>query len=260
MTKHFFTSDYHGYHNNIIKLCSRPFANMDEMMTAIIDRHNSVVSDSDIIHDLGDFAYACHQGHVVDMLRALKGKRKILWGNHDKPLQIALKKGMLKEFLDSGKLELIGTPYPCQSFITEQINGQIFVLCHNALRSWNHSFRGSIHLFGHSHNNLPPLYKSRDVGVDTHNFFPWSENEIKIWADSVKDEFRENNKDNKEKQMDKQKVLNQIRDGHKFIEMLVQAFPKARNQANNIGWVLNAIKDEVNKPDVVPVVAQEKSN
>jgi len=51
--------------------------------------------------------------------------------------------------------------------------------------------------------------------------------------------------------MDKQKILNQIRDGHKFIEMLIQAFPKSRNQANNIGWVLNAIKDEINKPDVV---------
>ena len=47
--------------------------------------------------------------------------------------------------------------------------------------------------------------------------------------------------------MDKQKIINHIADGHRFLEMLERSFPKARNNVNNIAWVFKAIKDEVNK-------------
>lgn len=42
-------------------------------------------------------------------------------------------------------------------------------------------FRGSWHLYGHSHGRLPddPLALSMDVGVDTHDFRPWHFDEIK---------------------------------------------------------------------------------
>lgn len=58
---------------------------------------------------------------------------------------------------------------------------QVIVLCHYAMRVWHHSFRGSWHLYGHSHGRLPddPAALSMDVGVDTHEFRPWHFDEIK---------------------------------------------------------------------------------
>lgn len=39
-------------------------------------------------------------------------------------------------------------------------------MSHYAHRVWNHSHKGSIHLYGHSHGNLEPYGKSLDVGID----------------------------------------------------------------------------------------------
>ena len=46
------------------------------------------------------------------------------------------------------------------------------------MRVWNASHRGSIHLFGHSHGNLPDHGKSMDVSADTNNFYPYSIDDI----------------------------------------------------------------------------------
>lgn len=52
------------------------------------------------------------------------------------------------------------------------IDGQTIVLCHYALRTWRNIRRGAIHLFGHSHGNLPGNRQSLDVGVDCTGYAP----------------------------------------------------------------------------------------
>ena len=54
MSKKFYISDLHLGHNNIIRLDNRPFKNMTEMETTIINNWNSVVSDNDQVYILGD--------------------------------------------------------------------------------------------------------------------------------------------------------------------------------------------------------------
>ncbi len=56
----------------------------------------------------------------------------------------------------------------------------MIVLCHYPMREWNQCKRGSWHLFGHVHGRLDhaPLGYSLDVGVDTHDFRPWTFDEI----------------------------------------------------------------------------------
>jgi calcineurin-like phosphoesterase family protein len=44
------------------------------------------------------------------------------------------------------------------------------------MRAWHNSYRGGIHLYGHSHGRLSPLAGSLDVGVDVWNFKPISKN------------------------------------------------------------------------------------
>jgi calcineurin-like phosphoesterase family protein len=57
----------------------------------------------------------------------------------------------------------------------------MIVLFHYALREWNASHWGSYHLYGHSHGTLPDIDTSLsfDIGVDCHNFYPLSYEEVK---------------------------------------------------------------------------------
>jgi calcineurin-like phosphoesterase family protein len=61
------------------------------------------------------------------------------------------------------------------------VEGQDITLCHYALRVFNKSHHGSWHLYGHSHGTLPddPNSLSFDVGVDCHNYFPISLDQVK---------------------------------------------------------------------------------
>lgn len=61
----------------------------------------------------------------------------------------------------------------------EVVEGDRLVLLHYAMRVWNRSGRGSLHLYGHSHGNLPGDRQSCDVGVDVFGFRPVSLAEIK---------------------------------------------------------------------------------
>lgn len=47
--------------------------------------------------------------------------------------------------------------------------------------------------------------------------------------------------------MDKQKVLNLLKDADCFLKDMEASFPKARNRVNSIGWALKSIREEVSK-------------
>ena len=145
-------------HRNIIGLYDRPFSDIEEMERAIVNRHNAIVGPDDEVYDLGDFAYRCPAEHAVECLRALNGRRTMLWGNHDKPLRQAVRRGLLDDLVGVGKITFVGDPDPkFQTGMNVVIENQRIVLAHYAQRTWQGSFRGAWHLYGHSHSNLPPL-------------------------------------------------------------------------------------------------------
>lgn len=64
----------------------------------------------------------------------------------------------------------------------DAFKGQRFiVLLHYAMKVWNASHYGTWHLYGHTHGELPDdeTSLSFDVGVDCHNFYPISYDEVK---------------------------------------------------------------------------------
>lgn len=75
-----FTSDQHFGHANIIKYCTRPFKDADEMDVEIMRRHNAVVDAYDTVYHLGDFSM--HPRHL-EKLKLLKGIHRLVMGNHD---------------------------------------------------------------------------------------------------------------------------------------------------------------------------------
>lgn len=82
MIETWFCSDHHFGHSNILEFEkeARPFINVQEMHEVIIERHNSVVKEHDIVYFLGDFAFGKQN---IDIAARLNGKKKLVMGNHD---------------------------------------------------------------------------------------------------------------------------------------------------------------------------------
>lgn len=166
---YFFTGDTHFGHKNIVKYCNRPFSSIEEMDDQIIKRWNSVVAKNDIVFHVGDFCFGDRDSDFDKYFYALNGRIIFIKGNHD---SFAWKN---KEKFESF----------CAGYYEAKINNQNIVLCHYAMKVWNKSHFGSWHLYGHSHGMLPSDISSlsMDCGVDTHNFYPWSYDEVKSVMD-----------------------------------------------------------------------------
>lgn len=80
--KLWFASDHHFGHTNIIKFANRPFSSVEEMNETMIKNHNAVVQDDDHVWFLGDVAFNRDVFHAV--MPRLKGKKRLILGNHDK--------------------------------------------------------------------------------------------------------------------------------------------------------------------------------
>ena len=165
----YFTADTHLGHSNIIKHCNRPFSSCDEMDETLIDNINSKVTKQDILYVVGDFAWGDKKS-VEDYRDRIECRQiYLVRGNHDK----AIPTHCFEHVYDIADVKL---PPPNTSFM-----GNV-VLCHYAMRTWNHSHDRSWHLYGHSHNSLfeDPLSMSFDCGVDGNNFFPYSAEDVRI--------------------------------------------------------------------------------
>lgn len=82
MPETWFISDTHFGHKNILEFEkeARPFSCLEDMHEVMIDRWNSVVRNNDIVYHLGDFAFGRHN---ISIAERLKGKKKLIMGNHD---------------------------------------------------------------------------------------------------------------------------------------------------------------------------------
>lgn len=74
-------SDHHFYHSNIIQYQRPEFDNVIEMNEHIINCHNSVVGNDDIVIFLGDFCFK--KSSRKDLLKQMNGHKYLLLGNHD---------------------------------------------------------------------------------------------------------------------------------------------------------------------------------
>jgi calcineurin-like phosphoesterase family protein len=160
----FFTSDTHFGHESIIPVKKRPFASRDEMDAALIAAWNAAVGPDDTVYHLGDFCYR-NERPLADYRRALNGAVHLIRGNHDDRLS-----------------EEDARLFASVNLLSEiTVDGQIIVLFHYPMREWRWCKHGTWHLFGHVHGRLDkaPLGLSLDVGVDSHEFRPWSFEEIR---------------------------------------------------------------------------------
>lgn len=158
--KTWITSDSHFQHSNIIKYCSRPFKDVNEMDETLVSNWNSIVDKNDTVLHLGDFAFVKTREEIRKIVDKLNGHIHLLLGNHDD----------WKLVKDNGFAST-------RDGIWEYKYGkEKIVLCHYPMMSWNGAFHNRLHFFGHVHStpsNIFPCQKnSYDVGVDLNDFRP----------------------------------------------------------------------------------------
>jgi len=164
----FFTADTHFDHPSILKHCQRPWHTIGQMNEALIENWNKKVGKRDLVYILGDFAWKNHRKFI----QALRGKKVLIKGNHDKMPQIS---------------------YDQFSEVTPQkdlkIEKRIVVLCHYPMFSWRNSCHGSWHAYGHVHNSpFKHPFLALNVGVDVCGYEPLAWPDLKATFE-VKEEL-----------------------------------------------------------------------
>ena len=134
----YYISDLHFYHTNILKMCNRPFENIEEMNAKLIENWNKKVAEEDTIYFLGDFSFKSNQSKADEILKQLNGKKYFIKGNHDKRtwLERVKENKLIEDYFDYKEID---------------DNGRMVVLCHYPFHSWNGLYHGSYHLYGHVH-------------------------------------------------------------------------------------------------------------
>lgn len=127
------------------------------MNEILIENHNRLVKPGDTVYNLGDF---CFSKDPRQIMRRLNGSINLIKGNHDNPKTL---NGLFGWIKDTYML---------------RVGKHNFWLAHYAHRVWPNSYRGAIHLYGHSHGNLEDNGRSTDMGVDCWDYEPVHIDEI----------------------------------------------------------------------------------
>ena len=80
----FLISDLHLDHQNIIKYCARPFANVCEMNQVLVNNWNNTVDRNDKVYYLGDMTFGRGSNSTNYWLSKLNGSIIYIGGNHER--------------------------------------------------------------------------------------------------------------------------------------------------------------------------------
>jgi calcineurin-like phosphoesterase family protein len=176
----FFTSDFHLFHNNVLRFDNRPFIDVYEMHQVIEERWNEIVGPNDIVIYLGDLSFARGEDKpsVEGMMYRLNGHIHFVLGNHDKIDEIKKigKFESVQDYLEVRIAHMSEDPYHVGLMKRTET---LFTCMHYPIYSWNKKHFKSIMIHGHSHMALSDgdFHKNNriiDVGCMGYNYYPIS--------------------------------------------------------------------------------------
>lgn len=156
----YFTADTHFGDTHILRQRGARFGSLEAHDAALIAGWNAVVGPEDEVWHLGDFAAHASRAHCAAVFARLNGIKRLIRGNHDTNRVLEL--AWAEPPVESARILLDGPEgAPCRLF-----------LAHYAHRAWPGLWRGTRHLYGHTHGTIPDTCRSCDVGVDAWDFRP----------------------------------------------------------------------------------------
>ena len=176
MSKNYFIADPHFGHEKIIKLCNRPFTNVQDMQEQLIKNWNNKVSDEDTVYILGDFCFKCTKQEAINILKQLKGKKILIKGNHDKYV---------------GQRDFDECFESIHNMLQITEDKLQIILCHYPIIDYAGMYYGAKMIYGHIHNKYIPHRNMYCVSVECINYEPVTYAEIEhIYAEKeVKEEI-----------------------------------------------------------------------
>ena len=150
------TSDTHYGHDSIIKYSNRPFANSSEMDEIMMENHNSLVRDGDIVYHLGDVYFGGGRGadYWDSFFPKLKGRKRLILGNHDN--------GKDQRLLRTFQKIMVWRMFPEFGLL----------LSHVPLHPCQLERKVDLNVMGHTHLNGPPKGPYVSVCVELTNYAP----------------------------------------------------------------------------------------
>ena len=140
----YYISDMHFFHKNVTKegnnFDNRTFNSLAEMHQYMKEKWNSKITNGDTVYILGDIAMRGTNEELIALVAQLKGRKVLIKGNHDDVSDMRYK-NIFEEIYDYKE-------------ITDYVDQDAYklVLSHYPILMWNGQHRGTIHLYGHTHN------------------------------------------------------------------------------------------------------------
>jgi calcineurin-like phosphoesterase family protein len=173
----YYTSDLHFLHQNIIKYCSRPFSDVQEMGIRLISNWNARVKPEDEVYLIGD-VHMGNKAYIPHHVNQLNGKIILIKGNHD-----LHRSGNLWNQFKQSKI----SEYHDELYLED--SGIRLYLRHEPRMDWKPDERAQYHLTGHVHNAWRRVGNIINVGVDVWNYQPVTLTELLVAPeDQIKDD------------------------------------------------------------------------
>jgi calcineurin-like phosphoesterase family protein len=119
----------------------RKYRTLEEMHGDIKKRWNDKVTNGDRVYILGDVAVRGRNDDLIALTAQLKGKKVLIRGNHDD--------------INDLRYKQLFTGISDYEEIYDSFGGRTYrlVLCHYPILMWNGQHKGSILLYGHTHDS-----------------------------------------------------------------------------------------------------------
>ncbi len=163
-----FYSDPHLGHANIIKYCSRPFENVDDMNDALVANYNHLIGAGDTVLWVGDCFFKGNSEKYQHILGKMNGRKLLIVGNHDQGdgamsrmgFDLVMKEAVIN--INGITCRVSHYPYDGPQGMADK---------HAIRRPIKHS--GEILLHGHNHSKSKITGpRSINIGVDAWDFCP----------------------------------------------------------------------------------------
>ncbi len=149
----FFIADTHFGDAHILRHRGIRYPTIAEHDEALVALWNETVAADDEVWHLGDFASDATPTYCAAIFARLAGVKRLVRGNHDTNRVLALP---WTEQAESARVTVRdASGFECRLFLS-----------HYAHRAWPGLWRGTRHLYGHTHAALRDTRRSCDVGVD----------------------------------------------------------------------------------------------
>lgn len=177
---HWYTSDLHFNHGNIIEYCARPFSCVREMNEALVENWNARVSPDEHVAVLGDFGFGS-LASLSGLVSRLNGRLTLVRGNHDRKAANMASVGFAN-VVDSMYVSIAGyavslTHYPPRDVKRES----------GSYRERSPEVAADVVCaHGHTHSRQRVVGRSIHVGVDAWDYRPVSAHEMAVLVRGIR--------------------------------------------------------------------------